>query len=99
MKTEKFYWLVMPDSYHIMNNAIGCKYTDDAISKFKLNYKNGLYVFFETTPYSDELKTSHFPKIYYNPSLGLGKMLSEFQNMGELSRRSKLKKLQKIGRI
>jgi hypothetical protein len=93
MKTEKFYWLVMPDSYHIMNKTIGSRYTDEAIEKFKLNYKNGLCVTFESTPYSEELKTSHiqYEKVVSGSSFEM--WLSGYKYMGELSRRSKLKKL------
>lgn len=94
MKTlEKFYWRIMPDSYHIMNKSIGSNYTDSAIELFKLNYKNGLLVFFEKDVFSPkEFKTSH---IAYEKIIGSGfeRLLNEFKFMGELSRKSKLKKL------
>lgn len=104
---EKNYWLVKPDCYHIMNSILNTDYPDFAIEKFKTEYKNGLYVFFEHDFISPTgIKRSHMPcPNFNNPSysdsgrLDSTKMyldMNDYKFMGEISRKSKLEKLKNI---
>ena len=107
---EKNYWLILPDSYNVMNKILDTDYTDSAIEKFKIGYKRGLYVYFEHDIYSTiGIKRGHMrcpdfddPAYIDSGKRDSSKMWLErndYKFMGEISRKYKLEKLNNIKNV
>lgn len=95
----KCYWLVKPDCYRSINKILGSKYTDRDIDFFIKKHSKGIYIIYDKLD-----KWGHMPYPDYENHNGKSDMKKSknwlkrwgYKYKGEISRKSKLEKLNKI---
>lgn len=98
----KKYWLVKPEYYNQINNLLNTDFNEKTINNFKIKYQKGVYVLIYIKDNGDVIY-SHMPYPIFKDSNTNNTFSSsvwlenrDFVYSGEISRKSKLNKINKL---